>query len=180
MEERTRGAGTAKDEQERGEMGNTDYTILFGKSPSKKYPHGVRRLPLPLSCFHYIVLCKHFPPVSPASLLTDGGDDRTQAGRDLPLTFAGRLCFHEHAAAVMTFYPLFSVLGGVVLSFLPLGLFPLPFALASSLSALGRCLSSRYGLGRCPSLVSSRFGLLPSSLSLPFLLVSAVLLVSSF
>lgn len=177
----------AKGEQEGDEMGNTEYTILFENSPPKKHPHGVRRLPLPFSCFHYIVLCKHFPPVSPASLLTDGGDDRTQAGRDLPLTLARRLCLHEHAAAVMTFYPLFPSWGALSCPFFLWGsslslsrsllLFPLSVAVFLLVMAWGVVrLSSLLALGCFRRLFLSRFSLSPLfSSSLPFERSAAVL-----
>lgn len=36
----------AKCEQEEGEMGNAEYTILFGNSPRKKYPHPLQAVNL--------------------------------------------------------------------------------------------------------------------------------------
>ena len=80
-------------------MGNTGYTIPFGKSPSKKVPHPLQAVNL-FPLYHIMVMCSGCFPPFPLSL---GGNAGTQAGRDLLPILAGLLCLYEQAAAVMTF-----------------------------------------------------------------------------
>lgn len=133
-------------------MGNTEYRKLFGKFPRKKHPHGVRRLPLPLSCFHYIVLCKHFRPFSPLARSPDRTDKQGERGGVCLRSLAGRLWLHEHAAAVMAFPPLFPSL---FMSLLAL-VFSFSSLCSRSLCLLVACFFSllssiRFVLEQCPA-----------------------------